>query len=137
MTHLFQDVVRPVLQRQVEMRRQPRRRRDEIDDLHRAVHRLERTDSEEHIGVPLCEYAHERGEGCRLVEIASVRSEVYTGNRDFAIAGGNGILDLADDCTQGTRSPSAPGGGDDAVAALLVAASLDAERQRRSPDSTR
>src|SRR5688572_25343940 len=39
--HRPKYLVRPMLQRQVEVRRQSGRRGDEIDDLRRAIHRLE------------------------------------------------------------------------------------------------
>ena len=46
--HRGQHACTRVLQRQVEMRREPVGRRDEIDELARAIHRLEGGDSEEH-----------------------------------------------------------------------------------------
>ena len=47
--HRRQHAVARVLQRQMEVRGERGRARDEIDDLARAVHRLERADAEENV----------------------------------------------------------------------------------------
>ena len=59
-SHSTQYVVRAVLERQMKMGRQSRRLGDEVDDLLRAIHRLERADAEQHICVPFSEMMHER-----------------------------------------------------------------------------
>jgi hypothetical protein len=44
-----------MLQRQVEVRKEPPARRDEVDDLRRAIHRLERADPERHVAIHVLE----------------------------------------------------------------------------------
>ena len=72
-----------MLQRQMEMRRQSRRRGNQIDDLRRAVHRLERADPKQHVGVATRQHAHERRQSDAVVEIAAVRAEMNTRDRDL------------------------------------------------------
>ena len=88
-----------VLQRQMEVRREAAAAAgDQLDDLRRAVHRLERADPERHVGARDVEAraAASTSDAARL-EVAPVRAQVHAGQRDLLEAGGRDPLDLADD----------------------------------------
>ena len=64
------------------------RRGDEIDDLPRAVHRLERADAEQHIRCPGRASATEQLEQRRTRgEVAAVGAQVHAGQRDLLESG--------------------------------------------------
>ena len=63
--------------------------RDELDDLLSAVHRLQRTDSEEHVLGPVRERAQQTGQQVPSAKVTSVRPEVDAGQDDLLVAGGN------------------------------------------------
>ena len=117
-----------VLQRQMEVRREPAAaRRHEIDDRRGAVHRLERADSEDDVGVG----PHRVREANRRAS-ARARSrpdpEVDPGEGDFPESGGGDPCDLSDDLPTGRLRPGATRKRDDAIGAVLLAAGLHAQR---------
>ena len=95
--HQREHPIARVLQRQVEMRREAAAARgDEIDDLRRAIHRLERADPERHVGRRRSRArAAVDSERARRRQVAPVRAEVDAGQRDLLEAGGRDALDLA------------------------------------------
>ena len=124
-----------MLQRQVEVRREPAAARgDERDDLGRAVHRLERADAERDVGVDRVERAQQRqqrataasGRGrtnprCTPVSVISLKPAAAT---------------RATSRTTPSDRQAAAGAArrrDDAVGAPLFAAGLRADRERRPP----
>src|SRR6188472_2115414 len=64
-------------------------------------------------------------------KVTSVRAEVDAGDRDLLVAGSDRALDLTNHFVERTRSSGSPRLRDDAVAAALIAAGLDAQRERR------
>ena len=71
------------------------------------------------------------------MEIASVRTEVNSRNRDLAIAGRDGTVDVGDDSRERPRAARSAGLRNDAVAAAFLASGLHAQRQRRAASHTR
>ncbi len=128
--HRRQQAIARVLQRQMEMARKAVARRDEIDDVGRAVHRLERADAEERLRparrqrvffhparrgptpgslpdlalerrlsrsdgrVERAEQVEQRGS---RRQVAAVRAEVHSGQRDLPVTRRDDALDLATD----------------------------------------
>ena len=87
--HRRQHPVAGVLQRQVEVRQEARGRRDSVEDLLAAVHRLERTEAERDIGscrrrVDRREQVEQRPRG---PEVAAVGAQVNPGDPQFLEAG--------------------------------------------------
>ena len=122
-----------MLQRQVKVRREAARRRNEIHDLARAVHRLERRNAEDDAlgvrrGAPFMKTAQQIDERGARLEIASVRSEVDAGQRDFLEARRHRAVDVAQHLVRRGAPRRAARRRDDAIRARLGAAGLDAQR---------
>ena len=141
--HRREHPVARVLQRQDESAARSSRRGDEIDDLARAVHRLERADAEQDAARPeVGRYDVERlqqlDERRRRRQVAAVRAEVNAGQRDLLETGRR---------DRGRPAPSTSSSGtlrgasarrrDDAVGARLGAAGLHAQRERRAAGDAR
>ena len=97
-SHRREHPVARVLQRQMKMRRETGRRRDQIDDLGRAVHRLERADAKQQLRQLTGSSASQqvRPAKTRRRQIAAVRAEMHARERDFLEAGRRDPIDLAD-----------------------------------------
>ena len=130
--HRAQHRVVAMLQRQVEVRREPGRRCHELHDLGRAVHRLERADAEQHVGRPFAEAAQQRRQRRAVAQVTPVRTQVHAAQRDLAVAGGDRGVDGTQHPVDRARLPGAARRGNDAVAARLVAARLHAQREGRA-----
>src|SRR5690242_16577090 len=115
----------------MKVRSESRRVCDKLDDLRRAVHRLQRADPKEHLVGPGGKNGHERLQRA-LAAIASVRTEVDAGDRNLLVASGDGTFDIANHILEQTGAADTSGFRDDAVAAVFVASSLHAQRERRS-----
>jgi hypothetical protein len=102
-SHSTQHIVGAVLEWQVKMRRETRRLGNEIDDVLRAIHRLQRTDAEQHICVPFSEMAHERRQRGAIVKISAVRAEMNARDDDFFIARRDDVRELTRDLGEGSE----------------------------------
>ena len=116
----------------MEMRREPAAARgDEIDDVRRAVHRLERADAERDVEGGRLEPLQQVEQRRRRRRVAAVRPEMDAGERDLLEAGRRGPGGIANDDVRRQAPAGTAGRRDDAVAASLVAAGLHPQRERR------
>src|SRR5262249_37717627 len=81
-THRREHPVARVLKRKMKMRRVALRRSDEVDDLPRAVHRLERRDAEEDpwrvASLPTIQSAQQRDQRPSRSQGATIRAQLHT-----------------------------------------------------------
>ena len=110
---------------------------DDVDDVGRAIHRLERADSERHVDRRQGQRPHERQERTRRLQIAPVRTELDAGDRDFLEARRRDPLDFAKNLLNGHTSAGASRRRDNAVTAVLVAAGLHPQREGRPARNAR
>ena len=127
-----------VLQWQVEMRSEPASAAgDELDNLGRAIHRLEGTDPEREVLVQLGQRAQQVDQSDARLEITAVGSQVNAGERDLEKAGGCDSPDLAKQVRDVHAAPCPTRCRDDAVAAVLFTPRLHAQRKSGPSGDTR
>src|SRR5262245_1761803 len=134
--HGLEHHIGPVLQGQVKMRRDSRRLRGDADQGRRAIHRLERTDSKQHVAAPLASVPQKSVQVGAVVQIASVRADVNASDGDLPVASVYRALHLAENFVNRARTPLAASRRNDAVAALFIASGLDSKGERRSSCDT-
>ncbi len=112
-THPLEHAIAGMLEGQVEVRGEsPAARGDQLDDLHSAVHRLERTDPEHQIAAGVLKGAKEVEQGDRRLEIPAVGSQVHACQGDFAETSAGNTPHLADgrvDRHAAARAPASLG----------------------------
>ena len=135
--HRREHRIRAMLQRKMKVRCDARRTGRSVDNLRRTVHGLERADTKLHVIRPLAQHPDEMRERGAVAQIAPVRSEMHASNRNFAVPGSDGESNVTNHVEERPGTAGAACAGDDAVAARLIASSLNAEYQRRPPGDPR
>ena len=119
------------------MRREAGRSRHEIDNLVRAIHRLERADTKAHLRRVPFDCLEQVQKRRPVGQIAAVRAQMHAGDGDLPIAGIPDAVDLRQHIVQRPAAARPTRGRNDAVRARLIAAGLHAQRERRAPCQTR
>ena len=110
---------------------------DERDDVGRTVHRLERADAERYIRCQGSQCAEQLVKRRARYEIPAVGTEMNTGDRNFLESGGHRSCHSIDHTFNRNAAPASPRRRNDAVAAALLAARLNSQRERGSAGDTR
>src|SRR5258707_3024211 len=145
--HAREDAVARMLQRQVKMRREAIGGRDEIHDLARTVHRLERGDAKQNVGWGLekrratyavcVERPEQLVEGRARFEIGAVRAEMDARERDLLESCRDNAIDFSEKIRDRHAARPAARRRDDAVGTRFGAAGLHAQRECGSAGDAR
>src|SRR6187401_2263915 len=123
--HRGENPIAGVLERQVEVRRETAAAcGDELDDLRRAVHRLERTYPEREVDPGGVERVYQVQQRSGRGKIATVRSEVHAGQDDFLETRGGDTLDFLDHRVERHAAAPPPSCRNEAVRTALLTAGL-------------
>src|SRR5436190_10876347 len=117
----------------MEMRHEAAAARDEIDDLVRAIHRLERADAVADIALDCLESAQQLEQGGARGEIAAERAEMDPGDRDFLEPCLGDAAHVGDERLDRQAARGAACLRNDAERARLFAAGLRADGERGPP----